>query len=148
MLYTDLTKKALRISFAAHQFQVDQGGLPYVYHPFHVAEMMGDDEYAVCVALLHDVVEDTSVTIEKLEACGFPDEIVDAVDLLTYRNDRPYIEYIELLKKNELARKVKLADLKHNSDMSRIDHYNETVFERMAKYNEAIRFLQQEDVDF
>lgn len=146
MIYTDLTKKAMRISFAAHQFQVDQGGLPYVYHPFHVAEQM-DDEYSVCVALLHDVVEDSSVTLEQLEKCGFPDDIVDAIDLLTYDKKRPYMDYIEMIKRNELARKVKIADLRHNSDMRRLDKFHEGVFERMAKYNEALKILSDEDND-
>lgn len=66
MIYTPLTKKALKISFAAHKDQVDKGGMPYVYHPFHLAEQM-KDEYTTCVALLHDVVEDTHITVEYLK---------------------------------------------------------------------------------
>lgn len=144
MLYTDLTKKAMKISFAAHKDQVDMGGLPYVFHPFHVAEQM-DDEYSICVALLHDVVEDSSVTLEKLEACGFPDEIVDALDVLTHDPRVPYMEYISIVKRNDLARKVKLADLRHNSMLSRIDHFNEDVFERIGKYNQAIKILTEDN---
>ncbi len=146
LIYTDLTKKAMKIMFAAHQFQVDQGGLPYVFHPFHLAEQM-DDEYSVCTALLHDVIEDSTVTLEQLEKCGFPDDVVDAIDLLTYDKKRPYMDYIEMIKRNELARKVKIADLKHNSDMSRLDKFHEGVFERMAKYNEALKYLVDEDLD-
>ncbi len=144
MIYTDLTKKALRISFAAHQNQIDIGGLPYVYHPYHLAEQM-DDEYSVCVALLHDVVEDAGVSIEKLEACGFPDEVVDAVEILTHDKRMPYMEYIAMVKRNELARKVKIADLKHNSDLSRIERFTEHTFERSAKYNKALKYLTEEN---
>ncbi len=146
LIYTDLTKKALKISFAAHKNQVDIGGLPYVYHPYHLAEQM-DDEYSVCVALLHDVVEDAGVTLDKLEACGFPDDVVDAIDVLTRNKNVPYLEYITIIKRNELARKVKLADLKHNSDLSRIDHFNEHTFERIARYNEALKILTDEFSD-
>ncbi len=146
LIYTDLTKKALKISFAAHKNQVDIGGIPYVYHPYHLAEQM-DDEYSVCVALLHDVVEDSGVTLEKLEACGFPDDVVDAIDLLTHNSRMPYMDYIKMIKRNALARKVKLADLKHNSDLSRIDHFNEHTFERIAKYNKALKYLTDEFSD-
>ena len=69
MIYSDLTKKSLKISFNAHKNQVDKSGMPYVFHPFHLAEQM-DDEYSVCVALLHDVVEDTDITIEDLNIKG------------------------------------------------------------------------------
>ena len=72
MLYTPLTKKALKLSFAAHKDQLDKSGMPYVYHPFHVAEQMETEE-TVAVALLHDVIEDTDYTLEDLKAMGFPD---------------------------------------------------------------------------
>ena len=147
MIYTDLTKKALRISFAAHQNQIDIGGLPYVYHPYHIAEQM-DDEYSVCVALLHDVVEDAGVSLEQLEACGFPDEVVDAVEILTRDKRMPYMDYIAMVKRNDLARKVKLADLRHNSDLSRIDRFTDHMFERIAKYNKAIKLLSEHDQQF
>lgn len=146
MIYTDLTKKAMRICFAAHQNQVDKSGLPYVFHPFHVAEQM-DDEYSICVALLHDVVEDSEVTIESLEACGFPEEIVDAVDILTHNKRMPYMDYIRMVKCNELARKVKIEDLRHNSDLRRLDHFTDKTFERIARYNNAIKILMDTDDD-
>ncbi len=81
MMYTALTKKALKISFNAHKDQVDKTGIPYVYHSFIVAEGVEDKgEYAVCAALLHDVVEDTDTTLDDLRAEGFPDEIVEAIE--------------------------------------------------------------------
>ena len=95
MLYTELTKKALKISFEAHKNQLDKSGMPYVFHPFHLAEQM-DDEYSTCVALLHDVVEDTGITLEDLKAQGFPEEVTDAVALMTHDDGTPYFEIAEL----------------------------------------------------
>ena len=76
MIYTELTKKAMKISFNAHKNQVDKTGVPNVYHPMHLAEKM-KEEYSCCVALLHDVVEDTDMTFEDLEKEGFPKEVID-----------------------------------------------------------------------
>ena len=132
MIYTALTKKALRISFNAHKNQLDKSGMPYVYHPFHVAEQM-KDEYSTCVALLHDVVEDTDITLDELKSNGFPDEVIEALSLMTHSDDVPYLDYIRALKDNPLARKVKMADLAHNSDLSRLDVVDEKAVERVTK---------------
>lgn len=142
MLYTELTKKALLISFNAHKDQVDKSGMPYVYHPFHLAEQM-DDEYSTCVALLHDVVEDTAVTVEYLAKQGFPPEVTDAIKLMTHDESVPYLDYVAKLKINPIARKVKIADLKHNSDLSRLDHINDKALKRAEKYRAAIELLEK-----
>ena len=142
MLYTELTKKALLISFNAHKDQVDKSGMPYVYHPFHLAEQM-DDEYSTCVALLHDVVEDTAVTVEYLAKQGFPPEVTDAIKLMTHDETVPYLDYVAKLKINPIARKVKIADLKHNSDLSRLDHINDKALKRAEKYRAAIELLEK-----
>lgn len=142
MIYTDLTKKALKISFNAHKNQVDKSGMPYVFHPFHLAEQM-DDEYSVCVALLHDVVEDTDITIEDLRAEGFPKEVNNAIKLMTHSDSVQYLDYVKTIKNNPIARKVKLADLKHNSDLSRLDKIDDKALERVAKYKKAIKILQE-----
>ena len=141
MIYTDLTKKALKISFFAHKNQTDISGMPYVYHPFHLAEQM-DDEYATCVALLHDVVEDTNISLEELKAEGFPKEVTDALALMTHDDSVPYYEYIKMIKMNPLATKVKLADLRHNSDLSRLDHIDAKALERKQKYKKSIYLLE------
>ena len=78
MIYTEQTVKALKLCFVAHKEQTDKSGLPYVFHPFHLAEQM-KDEATTCVALLHDVVEDSDMTLEGLREAGFPEEIVEAV---------------------------------------------------------------------
>lgn len=148
MLYTDLTKKAMKISYEQHKDAEDKAGLPYIFHPYHLAEQMGDDEYAICVALLHDVVEDTDMTFDDLKREGFPKEIITALKCLTHKKGVPYLgTYIEGIKANPLARKVKLADLQHNSDPTRLLptedkyelHWRE---ERMKKYATAIAFLE------
>lgn len=142
MLYTDLTKKALQISFRAHQHQLDKGGMPYVYHPFHLAEQM-DDEIAVCVALLHDVAEDTDITVEDLQNAGFPPAVTDALRLMTHDDSVPYMDYVRALKANPVARRVKLADLRHNSDLSRLHRADAKALRRVEKYKQAIALLTE-----
>ena len=111
MIYTPLTKKALKISFEAHKNQLDKSGLPYFHHPFHLAEQM-DDPYEVCVALLHDVVEDTPLTFDDLRNEGIPEIVIEALELMTHSEGVPYQDYVYRLKFNPLAKRVKLADQK------------------------------------
>lgn len=144
MIYTPLTKKAMKISFEAHKDQLDKSGLPYVYHPFHVAEQM-DDQYAVCVALLHDVVEDSDVTFDDLRREGFPETVISAIAMMTHDDSVPYLQYVQKLKENPLAKKVKLADLRHNSDLSRLDVVTPTDIERAEKYQKAIALLERKE---
>ena len=117
MIYTELTNKALRIAYNAHHGQLDYNGIPYIFHPVHLAESM-DDEISCCCALLHDVVEDTDVTMEQL-AAEFPREVIQVLTLLTHRDDTPYFDYVRAIKDHPIARKVKLADIAHNSDQTR-----------------------------
>ena len=146
----ELIKKAFDLAYDAHSGQKRGSGEPYITHPVAVACKLAKihlDHETIMAGLLHDVVEDSGVTLEKLEACGFPDDVVDAIDLLTHNSRMPYMDYIKMIKRNALARKVKLADLKHNSDLSRIDHFNEHTFERIAKYNKALKYLTDEFSD-
>ena len=117
MIYTELTNKAMHIAYNAHHGQTDYNGIPYIFHPIHLAEAM-DDEISCCAALLHDVVEDTDVTMEEL-AKAFPDEVIAVLKLLTHRKEVPYFDYVRAIKTNPTAVKVKLADLAHNSDQTR-----------------------------
>ncbi len=142
MLYTNLTKKAMKIAFEAHKEQVDKTGVPYIYHPIHLAEQM-DDEASICVALMHDVVEDTDTTFEDLEKEGFTKEIIDALRLLTHDDSVPYLEYVKEIKQNPIATKVKLADLNHNSDLSRLDSVDDKAMERLEKYKKSIAILTE-----
>lgn len=140
MLYTKLTKKAMKIAYQAHQGQTDKTGLPYIYHPIHLAEQM-QDEATTCVALLHDVIEDTDITIEQLGQEGFPQEVLEAVQLMTHAPEVPYMDYVREIKKNPIAAAVKLADLRHNSDMSRLDVVDDKAVTRVEKYHRAIDLL-------
>ena len=117
MIYTPLTNKAMRIAYAAHHGQFDYNGIPYIFHPIHLAEQM-DDEISCCAALLHDVVEDTDVTLEDLRK-EFPDEVIQVIKLLTHRENVDYFDYVRAIKADATAVKVKLADLDHNSDQTR-----------------------------
>ena len=141
MIYTDKTKKAMKLCYEAHKDQVDKSGLPYVFHPAHVAEQM-TDEATTIVALLHDVVEDTDYTLEDLAAEGFGKDLLEAVALMTHEDDVPYLDYVAKLKDNPIARAVKLADLAHNSDLSRIGEVDEETRERLEKYQKAIALLK------
>ena len=147
MLYTALTKKALKISFDAHKNQVDKCGMPYVYHPFHLAEQL-DDELSTCVALLHDVVEDTDITLDELKSNGFPDEVIEALSLMTHRDNVPYLDYVRAMKDNPIARKVKIKDLEHNMDLSRLDKIEASDLERLYKYKTCYEFLTSIDKEY
>ena len=142
MIYTELTKKALKLCFDAHKEQVDKSGVPYVFHPFHLAEQM-KDEVTTVAALLHDVVEDTDISFEDLEKQGFSDEIINALKLLTHDENTPYMEYVGEIKKNSIATKVKLADLRHNSDLSRLSVVDEKALKRREKYQKAKAILEE-----
>ena len=142
MIYTSETKKALKLCFEAHKDQLDKSGMPYVFHPFHLAEQMESEECTV-VALLHDVVEDTDLTIEDLKAMGFSNEVTDAITLMTHEEGVEYMDYVKEIKNNEIARKVKLVDLKHNSDLSRLDIVDENALKRREKYLKAMALLEE-----
>lgn len=140
MIYTELTKKAMKLAFAAHKDQVDKSGIPYVFHPIHLAEQMESEETAI-VALLHDVVEDTEYTLQDIAAMGFPQEVLEALALMTHDEAVPYMDYVARLKGNPIARTVKLADLRHNSDLTRLDAVDEKALARIEKYRKAMKEL-------
>lgn len=140
MIYTDKTKKALKLCFEAHKEQLDKSGLPYVFHPFHLAEQMQTEETTV-VALLHDVMEDTEYAADDLAEMGFGGEILNALSLLTHEDSVDYMDYVAKIKTNPIARAVKLADLNHNSDLTRLDVVDQKALERKEKYQKAIELL-------
>ena len=142
MIYTPVTKKAMKLCFKAHKNQVDKSGMPYVFHPFHLAEQMADEDTTV-VALLHDVIEDTDYTLNDLKNMGFSNTVCEAPSYLTHNATVPYLEYVKNIKKSRIATVVKLADLKHNSDLSRLDCVQEKDLSRVEKYKEAIKILEE-----
>lgn len=138
-------RNAFEVAKAAHNGQVDKGGIDYIYHPMTVAFQCGGNDSAVIVALLHDVVEDTNFTFEDLqEKIPLTDEELQALKLLTHDKNISYFDYVKKIKSNELAAQVKLADLKNNSDLSRIPEKlrTEKDFKRVEKYKAAMKILQ------
>ena len=117
MIYTELTNKAMCLAYSAHHGQSDKNGIPYLFHPIHVAEQM-EDEVSCCAALLHDVAEDTAVTMDEL-AREFPPEVIAVLKLLTHKDGVDYFDYVRAITANPVAVKLKLADLAHNSDQTR-----------------------------
>ena len=143
MIYTKMTKVALKLCFEAHREQLDKSGIPYVFHPFHLAEQMNDEKTTV-VALLHDVVEDTDITLDDIRHMGFDDDVVSAIAVMTHADGVPYMEYVAQIKKNPIARIVKLADLRHNSDITRLDAVTPRDEKRLKKYAAAIALLEDD----
>ena len=131
---------AFEIAKSAHAGQVDKAGVDYIQHPLFVASQV-DSEAEKAVALLHDVMEDSDMTAEDLLAVGLPVEVVEAAEILTKKKGQDYQKYLEVVKANELARVVKIADLKHNSDLSRLSNITNLDNERVQKYVKAIQYL-------
>ncbi len=150
MVYTELTNKALRFAYNAHHGQLDYNGIPYIFHPLHLAEQM-EDEVSCCAALLHDVVEDTDYTLEDLRR-EFPENVVEVVALLTHdaaadHNHEAYYANIRRIKGHPIARKVKLADITHNSDQTRCigsGLTEEKLCRWQQKYQKALQILMEE----
>lgn len=139
-LFNNLLIKASEIAKEAHKGMVDKGGAPYIHHPEWVAEHVEETEGKI-LGWLHDVLEDTSVTEDNLRAAGFPERIILRLRRLTKKDGQKYSEYIRLVAKDRLTKKVKLADLENNRDISRIPEPQEEDFKRLAKYGYASAYL-------
>lgn len=141
-------RKAFETAQKVHAGQVDKGGVEYINHPLTVASNVGDDISAIIVALLHDTVEDSAITFDELqEEIPLTAEELDALRLLTHDDATPYLEYVAQIKTNALAATVKAADLRHNSDLSRIKNPTAKDLERAAKYRYALEILGRNTVD-
>lgn len=139
MINTKLTRKAMVIAYNAHANQFDKAGVPYIFHPIHLAEQM-DTEIECIIALLHDVVEDTKVTFEQLEK-EFSKEIIEILKLLTHDKETDYMEYVKKIKENPIAKKIKKADIIHNADETRLETITENDILRREKYQKALEIL-------
>lgn len=128
---------ALKIATDAHK---DKAGIEYINHPLKVASLVYNEKEKI-VALLHDTIEDTYITEQHLIDYGFLNEIIEAVKVLTHSKDVPYMDYIQKIKGNKLARKVKIADLTHNSDLTRLKNITEKDRKRCEKYKKALMYL-------
>lgn len=135
-------RRAYEVAVSAHFGQVDKAGVDYINHPLTVAANVGENPSAIIVALLHDVAEDAALTIDELKKeIPLTDDEVQALKLLTHDDNTPYLEYVKKIKSNDLAAKVKAADLKHNSELSRIKNPTSKDFARVDKYKAALKIL-------
>ncbi len=137
-------EKAIEIAASAHQGQKQKDGMPYIIHPLTVMMKVETLEEKI-VAVLHDVIEDTEVTLADLQEAGFADEVLAGVELMTRTEGQDYEEYIEAISRNAIARKVKLADMRNNIDLLRIPVVKDKDLERCRKYHRSIRYLEEID---
>ncbi len=140
---TEKIKLAYAIAYVAHKNQYDKVGVPYINHPLTVSSFLNTEDEKI-VGLLHDVVEDTAVTLDDLRLF-FDENIIEAINLLTHKEDDSYMDYLAKIKENKLAKAVKLADLRHNMDMSRFENPTKRDYERLEKkYKPAYEFLTEQ----
>jgi hypothetical protein len=135
-------ERAIAIAAQAHEGQIDKAGVPYILHPLRVMLRLSSMEERI-VAVLHDVVEDSDVTIEDLQAEGFSAVILEALDSVTKKPGEAYDDFVLRAAANPIGRRVKLADLEDNCDLSRITHPTPRDYERIKKYQRAIATIQQ-----
>lgn len=133
-------QRAYALAKKAHLGQKDKGGNDYIEHPKAVASMM-DTDIEKAVAYLHDVVEDTKISFDDLKEYGFPNQIIEAVKAITKQKNESYDVYIDRVIRNPIAKKVKLADMKHNSDITRIKNPSQKDYDRCQKYLDKIQYL-------
>jgi len=136
-------RRAYETAAVAHRGQTDKAGVDYINHPLAVAAHVGENISAVIVALLHDVAEDTPITVDDLrEKIPLTDDETQALKLLTHDEKISYTDYVKRIKQNDLARAVKIADLTHNSDITRIKNPAPKDFSRVEKYSAALEILR------
>ena len=140
--------EAIRIAVVAHNGQLDKGGKPYILHPLHLMNQLMFDTELATIAVLHDVVEDSDITLEHLYSSGFSDRICQALKCLTHRPEQSYEEYIQIISRNYDAIRVKRKDLEHNSDITRLKGVTDKDLKRMQKYHKAFVFLGQTKANF
>lgn len=134
--------KAIAISSRAHTGQIDKAGQPYILHPLRVMFKF-QNEHERIVAVLHDVIEDSEISLDDLKKLDFSTTIIEAIDCLTKRAGETYEEFISRVSLNDLARKIKIEDIKDNMDLTRIGSINDIDLARIKKYHRALKFLDK-----
>ncbi|MCB0283301.1 MAG: HD domain-containing protein [Calditrichae bacterium] len=137
-------EKALIIAANAHTGQIQRNGEPYILHPLRIMLQMETIPEKIA-AILHDVIEDSDITLEMLQKEGFSDDVLKTVDLLTHYEKDSYEEYIERLKSFPMARHIKIADLNDNMKIQRLKKVGEKDFQRLEKYHKHWKILIQEE---
>lgn len=138
--FDELREKAMQIAIKVHRGQLDKGGNDYINHPIRVSENCNSDDDKIA-ALLHDTIEDGDITADYLLMQGFPHNIVDAVLSVSRKRGEDYFEFIQRCKANPIGRRVKIADLKDNMDITRLKELTEKDIERLKKYHKAYKIL-------
>jgi hypothetical protein len=140
--FKELREKAMQIAIKVHDGQVDKGGNDYISHPLRVEEMCDFHEDKI-VALLHDTIEDGDITVDYLRMQGFPQSVIDAVLSVTRNRGEDYFDFIRRCQLNDTGRRVKIADLKDNMDITRLKELDDKDVGRLKKYHKAYRILRQ-----
>jgi (p)ppGpp synthase/HD superfamily hydrolase len=133
-------ERAIELAVEHHKGQVDKAGKPYILHPLRLMMSVDNDDEKI-VAVMHDIVEDTSITIDELKIEGFSEQVISAIGCVTKEAGEDYSSFIKRISGNPLATKVKLADLEDNMDLSRLETVTEKDLERIKKYKKAKRKL-------
>jgi (p)ppGpp synthase/HD superfamily hydrolase len=135
-------ERAIEIAQEAHKGVKDKGGHDYIHHPIRVMHAMSNDQEKI-VAILHDVVEDSDWTFERLKEEGFEDSVIESLRCVTkYSEEEDYQEFIKRAATNKIATKVKMADIEDNLDLSRLGTLTEKDLTRIEKYKKALKYLK------
>ena len=136
-----MLEKAITIATIAHQGQKDKAGQPYILHPLRVMFSTKGELERIC-GVLHDVIEDTEVTMDDLRNEGFGEEVLSVLDAVTKRDGESYEDFIDRILSNPIACRVKLADLSDNMDLSRVENPTEKDYQRIEKYRKAVERIE------
>ena len=135
-------ERAIEIAQEAHKGVKDKGGHDYIHHPIRVMHAMSNDQEKI-VAILHDVVEDSDWTFDRLKEEGFEDSMIESLRCVTkYSEEEDYQEFIKRAATNKIATKVKMADIEDNLDLSRLGTLTEKDLTRIEKYKKALKHLK------
>ena len=129
----------------AHEGQHRLSGEPYIYHPLEVARILADmrmDYSTITAALLHDVVEDTAITSDQLKEMGFSETVLEALDSVTKRAGETYEDFVRRAALHQIGKKIKLADLRDNMDLSRLEEITDEDIKRVKKYHGALKIIK------
>ena len=138
---SDVRELAFQIAKIAFEGKIDKGGKPYFNHLVRVAEKFKEDDFLYPIAMLHDLLEDCSEWNVKSLSCLFSENIVKTIELLTRKTGQDYFDYINEINQSSWATKVKLADLKDNMDITRLENISDKDFQRLNKYLKAYKIL-------
>ncbi len=134
-------EKAIEIALSAHRGQVDKAGKPYILHPLRLMLQL-EDEMDMISALLHDVLEDSHYTPDKLVELGIPEKAIEVIPYLTRKKNETYKDFIKRAGGNRRARQIKILDIEDNMNISRIDTITRKDMDRLKKYHAALKYLK------